>query len=45
MEKEKPINPKYVFDGKVKNKKGDKNYRKPKGEDNAKKPLISLNDW
>jgi len=45
LEKEKPINPKYVFDGKINKKISDKKYRKPKPEGNEKKPLISLNDW
>ena len=45
LEKEKPINPKFVFDGKIKKKIVSKNYRKPKPDNKEKKPLISLNDW
>ena len=45
LEKEKPINPKYVFDGKLNKKIKDNKYRKPKALDNVKKPLISLNHW
>tara|TARA_R110002033_G_scaffold119154_1_gene162605 strand:- start:442 stop:678 length:237 start_codon:yes stop_codon:yes gene_type:complete len=45
LEKEKPINPKYVFDGKITKKIVTKNYRKPKPKNDSKKPLISLNDW
>lgn len=45
LEKEKPINPKYVFDGKIKKKIVNKNYRKPTPSKDEKKPLITLNDW
>lgn len=45
LEKEKPINPKFVFDGKIKKKIVSKNYRKPKPDKTEKKPLITLNDW
>ena len=45
LEKEKPINPKYVFMGNINKKIKDKNYRKPKPEGNDKKPIISLNNW
>ena len=45
LEKEKPINPKYVFEGKINKKIKDKNYRKPTPSADEKKPLISLNNW
>tara|TARA_R110000824_G_scaffold242352_4_gene431052 strand:+ start:2566 stop:2787 length:222 start_codon:yes stop_codon:yes gene_type:complete len=45
LEKEKPINPKYVFDGKINKKIVNKNYRKPTPSKDQKKPLITLNDW
>ncbi len=45
MDKEKPIDPKYIFDGKVKNVKKGRAYRKPKADNNEKKPIINLDDW
>lgn len=45
MEKEKPLDPKFIFDGKIKDKNKKSKYRKPKGDDIVKKPLITLNDF
>ena len=45
LEKEKPINPKDIFDGKIKKKINNNKYRKPKVDNEKKKSLISLNDW
>lgn len=45
LEKEKPINPKYVFDGKIKKKLNDKSYRKPKPTNDEKPKIINLYNY
>ena len=45
LEKEKPINPKYVFDGKIKKKLNNKNYRKPKPTNEEKPKVHNLYDF
>lgn len=45
LEKEKPINPKYVFDGKIKKKIDNKKYRKPKPSHDEKPKIINLYDY
>lgn len=45
LEKEKPINPKYVFDGKIKKKLNNKQFRKPKPSNDEKPKIINLYDY
>ncbi len=41
---EKPVHPKFIFEGKIKKKINNKNYRKPKGNNDEKKPLITIDE-
>lgn len=45
VNKNKPIDPKFIFDKSVKKKKSSSAYRKPTPDPNSKKPIISLDDW
>jgi hypothetical protein len=45
LEKEKPINPKFIFEGKIKKKISDKKFRKPKPTEDTKPQIINLYDF
>ncbi len=44
-EKEKPINPKFIFDNLKTKKLSNKNYRKPTPEGEGNKKIITINDY